>query len=159
MFQDEVNGAGFREYFDTQSVERSSYGFDSGLSVSGLKKGITYTAYAYSVSPCEGVNVHGTPSVKLIPCSDSDRLSGDPMEGVRFGYFTGVESLDAKQKIYASEGKIVAVGITEPLSVYNALGIKMKTATAEEAYSGISVPAGIYMVKSGSLSTKVVVGR
>ena len=159
MFLDEVNGAGFREYFDTQSVERSSYGFDSGLSVSGLKKGTTYTAYAYTVSPCEGVTVHGTPSVKLIPCSDSDRLSGDPMEGVRFGYFTGVDRLDAKQKIYASEGKIVAVGITEPLSVYNALGIKMKTATAEEAYSGISVPAGIYMVKSGSLSTKVVVGR
>ena len=81
------------------------------------------------------------------------------MEGVRFGYFTGVDGLDAKQKIYASEGKIVAVGITEPLSVYNALGIKMKTATAEEASSGIAVPAGIYMVKSGSLSTKVVVGR
>ena len=60
---------------------------------------------------------------------------------------------------YDSEGKIVAVGITEPLSVYNALGIKIKTATAEEASSGITVPAGIYMVKSGSLSTKVVVGR
>ena len=81
------------------------------------------------------------------------------MEGVRFGYFTGVERLDAKQKIYASEGRIVAVGITEPLSVYNALGIKMKTATAEEASSGITVPQASIWLSLEAYPHKVVVGR
>ena len=70
--------------FDDVTVERAQYGFQTGLSVNNLKKGVTYTAYAYTEPTCDGVTVTAHPAVKLVAASDSYRVDGDPMDGVTF---------------------------------------------------------------------------
>lgn len=159
MFHAEVPAANFKQYFDDVTVERAQYGFQTGLSVNNLKKGVTYTAYAYTEPTCDGVTVTTHPAVKLVAASDSYRVDGDPMDGVTFGYFTGIDQVEVAKNIYAVNGKIYVVGATEAVTIFNALGMQVKAASIEEAAAGIDVANGIYMVKSGSKTAKVLVNR
>lgn len=159
MFHAEVPAANFKQYFDDVTVERAQYGFQTGLSVNNLKKGVTYTAYAYTEPTCDGVTVTAHPAVKLVAASDSYRVDGDPMDGVTFGYFTGIDQVEVAKNIYAVNGKIYVVGATEAVTIFNALGMQVKAASIEEAAAGIDVANGIYMVKSGSKTAKVLVNR
>jgi hypothetical protein len=159
MFHAEKAEANFKQYFDDVTVERAQYGFQTGLSVNNLKKGVTYTAYAYTEPTCDGVTVTAHPAVKLVAASDSYRVDGDPMEGVTFGYFTGIDQVEVAKNIYAVNGKIYVVGATEAVTIFNALGMQVKAASIEEAAAGIDVANGIYMVKSGSKTAKVLVNR
>lgn len=159
MFHAEVPAANFKQYFDDVTVERAQYGFQTGLSVNNLKKGVTYTAYAYTEPTCDGVTVTAHPAVKLVAASDSYRVDGDPMDGVTFGYFTGIDQVEVAKNIYAVNGKIYVVGATEAVTIFNALGMQVKAASIEEAAAGIDVANGIYMVKSGNKTAKVLVNR
>lgn len=159
MFHAEKAEANFKQYFDDVTVERAQYGFQTGLSVNNLKKGVTYTAYAYTEPTCDGVTVTAHPAVKLVAASDSYRVDGDPMDGVTFGYFTGIDQVEVAKNIYAVNGKIYVVGATEAVTIFNALGMQVKAASIEEAAAGIDVANGIYMVKSGSKTAKVLVNR
>ncbi len=159
MFHAEKAEANFKQYFDDVTVERAQYGFETGLSVNNLKKGVTYTAYAYTEPTCEAVKVTAHPAYKLVAASDSYRVDGDPMEGVTFGYFTGIDQVEVAKNIYAVNGKIYVVGATEAVTIFNALGMQVKAASIEEAAAGIDVANGIYMVKSGSKTAKVLVNR
>ncbi len=159
MFHAEVPAANFKQYFDDVTVERAQYGFQTGLSVNNLKKGVTYTAYAYTEPTCDGVTVTAHPAVKLVAASDSYRVDGDPMDGVTFGYFTGIDQVEVAKNIYAVNGKIYVVGATEAVTIFNALGMQVKAASIEEAAAGIDVANGIYMVKSGSKTAKVLVNK
>ncbi|OCW94925.1 hypothetical protein A9168_04410 [Macellibacteroides sp. HH-ZS] len=159
MFHDERPAANFKQYFADVTVERAQYGFQTGLSVNNLKKGVTYTAYAYTEPTCDGVTVTTHPAVKLVAASDSYRVDGDPMDGVTFGYFTGIDQVEVAKNIYAVNGKIYVVGATEAVTIFNALGMQVKAASIEEAAAGIDVANGIYMVKSGSKTAKVLVNR
>ena len=109
---------------------------------------------------CEGVKVVGNHDTKLVPCSDSEIVNnGDPMEGVTFGYFTGIDQVEVAKNIYAANGKIYVAGATEGVTIFNALGMQVKAASIEEAAAGIDVANGIYMVKSGDKTAKVLVNK
>ncbi|WP_446785835.1 hypothetical protein [Macellibacteroides fermentans] len=159
MFHAEKAEANFKQYFADVTVERAQYGFQTGLSVINLKKGVTYTAYAYTKPACDGVVVTEHPAVKNVAASDSYLVDGDPMKDVTFGYFTGIDQVEVAKNIYAVNGKIYVVGATEAVTIFNALGMQVKAASIEEAAAGIDVANGIYMVKSGSKTAKVLVNR
>lgn len=160
MFHDTYEGAGFVQSFNSLSVEQQYYGFVKGVSVSKLKKGVTYTAYAQTLEECPTyMDVVGHARLFSVPCSDSDRVTGLPMEGVTFGYFTGIDQVEVAKNIYAANGKIYVAGATEGVTIFNALGMQVKAASIEEAAAGIEVANGIYMVKSGDKTAKVLVNK
>ncbi|MCK9414885.1 MAG: hypothetical protein M0Q53_21505, partial [Prolixibacteraceae bacterium] len=159
MFHAEVEAANFKQYFEDVTAEKLVYGFGKGASVSNLKKGVTYTAYAQTVPACDAVVVDGHPAIKLVPASDSNRVTGDAMDGVTFGFFTGIDQVEVAKNIYAANGKIYVAGATEGVTIFNALGMQVKAASIEEAAAGIDVANGIYMVKSGDKTAKVLVNK
>jgi hypothetical protein len=81
------------------------------------------------------------------------------MEGVTFGFFTGIDQVEVAKNIYAANGKIYVAGATEGVTIFNALGMQVKAASIEEAAAGIDVANGIYMVKSGDKTAKVLVNK
>lgn len=159
MLNAEVEAANFKQYFDDVNVEKAQYGFVTGVSVSNLKKGVTYTAYAYTIPACDAVEVSGNAATKKVAASDSYRVTGDAMDGVTFGYFTGIDQVEIAKNIYAANGKIYVVGASEGVTIFNALGMQVKAASIEEAAAGIDVANGIYMVKSGDKTAKVLVNK
>lgn len=60
-------------------------------------------------------------------------------------------------KIYASEGTIIIEGFTGDISVFNPAGQLILRRTIAEPYTEIPVVAGLYIVKAGETSERVIV--
>ncbi len=161
MFHNEVDGANFREEFVSEVAEKDVYGenIEKGLSINGLMRNVTYTAFVKSEPACPAIKVVGHPDTMKVAASDSDNVSGDPMAKITFGFFTGIDQVEVAKNIYAANGKIYVAGATEGVTIFNALGMQVKAASIEEAAAGIDVANGIYMVKSGNKTAKVLVNK
>ncbi len=74
------------------------------------------------------------------------------------GILTGVEnSLDANC-IYSANGRIYIQNTSADITIFNFTGQRIVTVNANEAQKGISVPKGIYLVKTqNARATKVIV--
>ncbi|MDD2415084.1 MAG: hypothetical protein PHH72_07625 [Parabacteroides sp.] len=162
MFHAEVPQARFKEEFVSEVAEKEVYSPEKvlkGLSINGLMRNISYTAFAKSEPACSAIKVVGHPATLPVYTSDSDNVSGDPMSKITFGFFTGIDQVEVAKNIYAANGKIYVAGATEGVTIFNALGMQVKAASIEEAAAGIDVANGIYMVKSGNKTAKVLVNR
>jgi len=162
MFHAEVPQARFKEEFVSEVAEKEVYSPEKvlkGLSINGLMRNISYTAFAKSEPACSAIKVVGHPATLPVYTSDSDNVSGDPMSKITFGFFTGIDQVEVAKNIYAANGKIYVAGATEGVTIFNALGMQVKAASIEEAAAGIDVANGIYMVKSGNKTAKVLVNK
>ena len=75
--------------------------------------------------------------------------------------FTSIISINAATlpiKVYATSGVLVVEGATagEPISIYSQTGVYIKTEQANNSRTRIPLPAGMYIVKVGKQTVKIV---
>jgi len=132
--------------------------------------GVTNMIFSLDIpAPATG-SVNDTLEVAIVASNIASGMSStvrlEITNGVRFWYniavtgslATGANTIDLNKMIVRSENKsIFVLNNNEDVLITNISGQKVKVASALQAAQGISVPTGIYVVRSGKTIQKVIV--
>jgi len=70
---------------------------------------------------------------------------------------TGIQDTLLTSRAFTYNGKIYVENSTGAVTIYNIIGQTVKIASADEALFGIKVPLGVYLVKTNSKVSKIIV--
>lgn len=121
-------------------------------------------------APEVGVMVNDTLEISiLVDNVPIDAMSVERLEitnGVRFWYNIGVKGLSPNSEVAPQANSVTAVSVnnvlyvrnaTQEVKVYNTAGQLLKTVSAQAANKGVTLPDGVYVVKTGKDTLKALV--